>query len=280
MSNVFNWQLGREMEYPVRRGVSRPAVRVRLQHQPLHRLPELHHGLQVHLDLLQRPGIHVVEQRRDQTLRRLSASLGREDARPAGAGQSRRPELGRHAAGLESALRPVQRQDDFRSGARTSAPEGAQTALGYLPTDEEWAAPNRYEDHPDRHGERREGPDDFNGGELLPQHKTWFFYLARICNHCSYPACLAACPRNAIYKRPEDGIVLVDQERCRGYRKCMEACPYKKTFYRGTTRTTRKMHRLLPARRRPRPGGRRPADANPLHGRVRRPHPAAGPGAD
>ena len=48
----------------------------------------------------------------------------------------------------------------------------------------------------------------FKGGELLPEHKTWFFYLARICNHCSYPACLAACPRNAIYKRPEDGIVL------------------------------------------------------------------------
>jgi nitrate reductase beta subunit len=71
-------------------------------------------------------------------------------------------------------------------------------------------------------------------------HKTWFFYLARICNHCSYPACLAACPRKAIYKRPEDGIVLVDQERCRGYRKCMEACPYKKTFYRGPTRTSEK----------------------------------------
>jgi glyoxylase-like metal-dependent hydrolase (beta-lactamase superfamily II) len=41
-------------------------------------------------------------------------------------------------------------------------------------------------------------------------HNTWFFYLARICNHCTYPACLAACPRQAIYKRPEDGIVLID----------------------------------------------------------------------
>ena len=47
-------------------------------------------------------------------------------------------------------------------------------------------------------------------------------------------------PRNAIYKRPEDGIVLVDQERCRGYRKCVEACPYKKTMYRPTTATTEK----------------------------------------
>ncbi|MBI1873792.1 MAG: nitrate oxidoreductase subunit beta, partial [Acidobacteria bacterium] len=68
----------------------------------------------------------------------------------------------------------------------------------------------------------------------------WFFYLARICNHCSYPACLAACPRQAIYKRPEDGIVLLDQSQCRGYRKCVEACPYKKTMYRGNTRTSEK----------------------------------------
>jgi nitrate reductase beta subunit len=120
------------------------------------------------------------------------------------------------------------------------SPEGAQRALGYLPTDEEWAAPNRFEDNPAASEPGHKGQMAFSGGELGPQHKTWFFYLARLCNHCSYPACLAACPRNAIYKRPEDGIVLVDQERCRGYRKCMEACPYKKTHYRGTTRTTEK----------------------------------------
>jgi nitrate reductase beta subunit len=74
----------------------------------------------------------------------------------------------------------------------------------------------------------------------LPEHKTWFFYLQRLCNHCSYPACLAACPRGAIYKRPEDGIVLIDQERCRGYRKCVAACPYKKSLYRPTTRVSEK----------------------------------------
>lgn len=72
------------------------------------------------------------------------------------------------------------------------------------------------------------------------EHKTWFFYLQHICNHCTYPACVAACPRKAIYKRPEDGIVLIDQERCRGYRKCVEACPYKKSKYRPTTRTSEK----------------------------------------
>ena len=127
----------------------------------------------------------------------------------------------------------------FEAGKTAVSPEGANRVLGYLPTDEEWASPNRYEDNPTGAQKTARG-QYFSGGEALPSHKTWFFYLARICNHCSYPACLAACPRNAIYKRPEDGIVLVDQERCRGYRKCMEACPYKKTFYRGTTRTSEK----------------------------------------
>ncbi|HKZ76085.1 MAG TPA: 4Fe-4S dicluster domain-containing protein, partial [Actinomycetota bacterium] len=80
----------------------------------------------------------------------------------------------------------------------------------------------------------------YGSGAELPQHTPWFFYLQRLCNHCTYPACLAACPRNAIYKRPEDGIVLIDQARCRGYRKCVEQCPYKKPMYRATTRVSEK----------------------------------------
>jgi len=133
----------------------------------------------------------------------------------------------------------------FEAAELNVSPEGAQKALGYLPGDADWTAPNRYEDHPVGAEKGRKG-QYFEGGERLPQHKTWFFYLARICNHCSYPACLAACPRNAIYKRPEDGIVLIDQERCRGYRKCLEGCPYKKTFYRGTTRTSEKCIACFP----------------------------------
>jgi nitrate reductase beta subunit len=128
----------------------------------------------------------------------------------------------------------------FEVAQTNVSPEGAQRAAGYLPADEEWSAPNRFEDNPTAAEKGRAGQLAFSSGHTGPQHKTWFFYLARLCNHCSYPACLAACPRNAIYKRPEDGIVLVDQGRCRGYRKCMEACPYKKTHYRGTTRTTEK----------------------------------------
>lgn len=125
----------------------------------------------------------------------------------------------------------------FEAAKKKLTPDSSRV-LGYLPEDHEWNSPNIYEDNP-------KGPKgkffqwDEEGAEL-PVHKTWFFYLARICNHCTYPACLAACPRNAIYKRPEDGIVLVDQKECRGYRKCVEACPYKKTMYRGNTRITEK----------------------------------------
>jgi nitrate reductase beta subunit len=62
-----------------------------------------------------------------------------------------------------------------------------------------------------------------------------FFYFPRICNHCLNPACVAACPSGALYKRGEDGIVLVDQKRCRAWRACIAACPYKKVFYNWQT---------------------------------------------
>lgn len=58
-----------------------------------------------------------------------------------------------------------------------------------------------------------------------------FFYLPRICNHCLNPACVASCPSGAIYKRGEDGIVLINQDVCKGWRMCVTACPYKKTYY-------------------------------------------------
>jgi nitrate reductase beta subunit len=125
----------------------------------------------------------------------------------------------------------------FEAVDKTLTPDSSRV-LGYLPTDEEWNSPNIWEDNP---AGRRDLPGRYDpNGVNLPEHRTWFFYLARICNHCSYPACLAACPRKAIYKRPEDGIVLIDQEQCRGYRKCVEACPYKKTMYRGNTRVSEK----------------------------------------
>jgi DMSO reductase family type II enzyme iron-sulfur subunit len=72
--------------------------------------------------------------------------------------------------------------------------------------------------------------DEDEGAGQYPQDNH-YFYLPRLCNHCTHPACLEACPREAIYKRPEDGIVLVNQDKCHGYRFCVEACPYKKVYF-------------------------------------------------
>ena len=61
--------------------------------------------------------------------------------------------------------------------------------------------------------------------------QTFMFYLPRICEHCLNPSCVASCPSGAIYKREEDGIVLVDQDKCRGWRQCITGCPYKKIYF-------------------------------------------------
>ena len=65
--------------------------------------------------------------------------------------------------------------------------------------------------------------------------QTFMFHLPRICEHCLNPACVAACPSGAMYKREEDGIVLVDQDRCRGWRMCVSAGPYKKVYFNHKT---------------------------------------------
>jgi nitrate reductase beta subunit len=112
-----------------------------------------------------------------------------------------------------------------------AAPAG-ERLLGYHPETADYAHPNLGED---------EIAGSVDGGMSIDlPHPVWMFYLARICNHCTYPACLAACPRGAIYKRQEDGIVLIDQKNCRGYRECVRACPYKKTFFNSRTRVSEK----------------------------------------
>ena len=71
--------------------------------------------------------------------------------------------------------------------------------------------------------------------QLFAVEQLVMFYLPRICNHCLNPSCVASCPSGALYKRGEDGIVLVDQNRCRGWRACVPACPYKKVYYNWNT---------------------------------------------
>jgi DMSO reductase family type II enzyme iron-sulfur subunit len=69
---------------------------------------------------------------------------------------------------------------------------------------------------------------------------NYHFYLPRLCNHCTKPACLEACPVRAIYKREQDGIVLVDQDKCQGFRLCNRACPYDKVYYNFVKRKSQK----------------------------------------
>ena len=51
-------------------------------------------------------------------------------------------------------------------------------------------------------------------------------HISLSCNHCQEPACAEACPEDAIRKREEDGVVLVDAGACNGCRLCESACPY------------------------------------------------------
>ncbi|NDJ88185.1 nitrate reductase subunit beta [Mycolicibacter kumamotonensis] len=76
--------------------------------------------------------------------------------------------------------------------------------------------------------------------------ETFMFYLPRICEHCLNPSCVASCPTGAIYKREEDGIVLVDQDRCRGWRLCVSGCPYKKVYFNHKTGKAEKCHFCYP----------------------------------
>ena len=65
-------------------------------------------------------------------------------------------------------------------------------------------------------------------------------YFPKSCLHCEDAACVTVCPTGASYKRAEDGIVLVDQQRCRGYQECIQACPYKKVFFNVINRASEK----------------------------------------
>jgi nitrate reductase beta subunit len=80
----------------------------------------------------------------------------------------------------------------------------------------------------------------------LEFEQTFMMYLPRICEHCINPSCVASCPSGAMYKREEDGIVLVDQEACRSWRFCVSGCPYKKVYFNWSTGKAEKCNLCYP----------------------------------
>ncbi len=56
---------------------------------------------------------------------------------------------------------------------------------------------------------------------------AYYYYLPRTCMHCTDAPCLEACPSDAIFKRSEDGLVLINEDKCDGEQACRAACPYK-----------------------------------------------------
>ncbi len=56
-------------------------------------------------------------------------------------------------------------------------------------------------------------------------HDVFAYHVSMACNHCEHPICLQVCPTRAITQR-EDGVVLIDADRCMGCRYCEWACPY------------------------------------------------------
>ena len=77
---------------------------------------------------------------------------------------------------------------------------------------------------------------EYAGGTWKEVHGAWqqdvfAYYVSIACNHCAKPGCVEVCPKQAITKRADNGLVLIDQKKCIGCRDCEDACPYDAPQY-------------------------------------------------
>ena len=86
--------------------------------------------------------------------------------------------------------------------------------------------------------------DEDEGAGEFPN--SYYFYLPRLCNHCTQPGCVEACPNDALFKREEDGLVLRDEDRCKGAQMCARACPYKKIYFNPATKVSQQCMGCFP----------------------------------
>ena len=287
-------------------------------HEPrqVHRLPHLLGHLQAGLDQPARRRVRVVQQRGDPPGPRLPAHLrgpgplaGRLGARPAGPAAAAWP-AGRATKLLRIFANPeLPSIDDYYEpwtydyDTLITAPAAEHVPVARpislidgRPMKIQWSA--NWDDDLGRAPEPRAGDpilQKLDDKVRLDYERRFMFYLPRICEHCLNPSCVGVVPSGAMYKRAEDGIVLVDQDRCRGWRMCVSGCPYKKVYFNhrtgkaekctfcyprdrgrpadgllGDLRRAAPLHRPVPLRRGPGARGRigatsRPARSTALH---------------
>lgn len=77
---------------------------------------------------------------------------------------------------------------------------------------------------------------EVSGGEYIENSQAvipniYAFWISISCNHCIDPICIKNCPTGSLKKRIEDGVVLLDEEKCIGCQRCVKSCPYKAPQY-------------------------------------------------
>ena len=122
--------------------------------------------------------------------------------------------------------------DKYAGKTLFEAAEKDEKILQHLAEDADWAHPNIGEDEVaatvNRGGLDHHAPPDL---DVLPPEDLRPLHVSRL---------PFGVPAQGDLQAEEDGIVLIDQSRCRGYRECVRACPYKKSMFNVETRISEK----------------------------------------